>query len=129
MEKYKMIHAFLDHLEVDKREQVLALRSIILKAQPDLIEHIKWNAPSYLYKGEDRLTFNLINKQQLVMLVFHMGVKRPENKKAHPIMDDQSGLISWNSDCRGTMSFKNIADIESKSDILTSLIVNWLSID
>jgi len=128
MEKHQSVNDFLKHLDENQCEQVQALRKIILMAEPGLVEHIKWNAPSYVFEGEDRLTFNLMNKARLVMLVFHMGVSRPENKKAQPIMEDRSGLMIWNSDIRGTLTFKDLEEIHSKQEILIGLIRNWLSI-
>jgi hypothetical protein len=47
----------------------------------DLTEHIKWNAPSYVLDGEDRITLNLLNKQGLAKLVLHMVATRPENRR------------------------------------------------
>jgi len=58
MKKYLSVKEFLDDLDEDTRKQVDALREIILANVP-VSEHIKWNAPSYVFAGEDRITFNL----------------------------------------------------------------------
>jgi uncharacterized protein YdhG (YjbR/CyaY superfamily) len=60
----------------NKQHQIDMLRSIILSVEPKLQEHIKWNAPSYVLNGEDRITFNLMNKESLVKLILHMGATR-----------------------------------------------------
>lgn len=70
MQKYKTIDEFLSDLDAAKRQQVDILRELILKAEPKLEEHIKWNAPSYVLDGEDRITFNLMNKQGWSSLYF-----------------------------------------------------------
>jgi hypothetical protein len=108
MQKYTTIEEFLGSFSEDKRLQVVALRDLILQTEPQLQEHIKWNAPSYSLDGEDRITFNTMNKQGLVKLVFHVGASRKENTKGTPIMQDESGLIAWNSDIRGKMTFTTI---------------------
>ena len=128
MQKYKTIEEFLGGLSKEKRLQVDALRDLILKTQPQLQEHIKWNAPSYVLDGDDRITFNLINKQQLVKIILHMDVIRKENKKGAPLMQNDSGLIEWSSDIRGTITFASMEDVTSNLTLLQKIIKDWLAI-
>lgn len=123
-----IVEEFLNKLDADKRVLVDALREIILNSEPKLEEHIKWNAPSYVLDGEDRITFNLMNKQEVVKLVLHMGATRKEDKKGAPVMQDKTGLIEWNSDIRGIITFASIEDINSKLTALEKIIKHWLSI-
>lgn len=128
MKKYKTLEEFFNNLNNNKRLQVDTLRDLILKTEPQLEEHIKWNAPSYVLDGEDRITFNLMNKQEVVKLVLHMGATRKENKKGAPIMQDDSGLIEWSSDIRGMITFTTAEDINSNLILLKKIIKDWLSI-
>ena len=128
MNKYKTVEEFLNDLSDDKRLQVDTLRNIILDTEPQLEEHIKWNAPSYVQDGEDRITFNLMNKQGVVKLVLHMGATRKEDKKGAPVMQDDSGLIEWSSDIRGMVTFTSIDDINSGINSLKKIIKDWLSV-
>lgn len=129
MQKYKTVEEFLSDLDADKRAQVDALRELILQAEPKLEEHIKWNAPSYVHGGEDRITFNLLNKQGMVKLVLHMGATRKENKNGAALMKDESGLIEWSSDIRGMLTFSSLDDIHSKKEMLIVIFKNWLAIE
>lgn len=126
--KYTKVTEFLDDLDDAKREQVELLRQIITEVHPGLEEHIKWNAPSYVLDGEDRITFNLQNKEDVVKLVLHMGATRQEDKKGAPIMPDDHGLLTWQSDIRGVMSFDTIQDITDKRAEITDVITRWLAI-
>jgi hypothetical protein len=128
MQKYKTVEEFLNDLSEDKRPQVDTLRDLILTTEPRLKEHIKWNAPSYVLDGEDRITFNLMNKQEVVKLVLHMGATRKEDKEGEPIMQDKSGLIEWSSDIRGMITFNSIDDVTSNMTALKKVIKDWLSI-
>lgn len=94
---------------------------------PTLQEHIKWNAPSYVINGEDRITFNLMNKEGLVKLVFHMGATRKEDKKAEPVMNDKSGLIEGNSNIRGMLIFQDLQDIQAKREEISKIVKQWLA--
>jgi hypothetical protein len=78
--------------------------------------------------GEDRITLNLMNKEGLVKLVFHMGATRKEEKKAKPAIHDTSGLMEWSSDIRGMITVTSLEDIVQKTAQLQSVISQWLAI-
>lgn len=127
MDKYKTVEEFLDGLDDNRRAQVLKLRQYIMETSPSLEEHIKWNAPSYTLNNEDRITFNTMNKEQVVKLVFHMGVTRKENKKGEPILKD-ARIIEWVSDIRGYATFKTMEEITSQEKMIKEAIANWLTL-
>jgi len=127
MNKYLTVDEFLNDLSENRRQQVEELRTIIKSTSPDLIEHIKWNSPSYVLNGEDRITFNMHYPDQTMILV-HMGATRKETKKANPIMNDETGLIKWNSDIRGTLAFSSLDDINNSKADITKLLSAWLLI-
>jgi hypothetical protein len=128
MQKYKDVPEFMADLDEDNRVQVETVRNIILQADTSLTEHIKWNAPSYVKDGTDRITFNMLNKERLVKLVLHMDTGRKEDKKAPPVMDDPSGLVEWASDIRGYLTFKDAQDIEDKKVQIAKIVKEWLAI-
>lgn len=128
MNKYTAIEEFLADQDADKLEQIELLRSIITEARPDLTEHIKWNASSYVLDGEDRITFNLMNKEGTVKLILHMGATRKEDKKGTPVLSDDKGLVAWQSDIRGIVSFTDAADIRTKQADVADVVKRWLAI-
>ena len=128
MQKYTTIEEFLNSLDASKRSQVDKLRQLILETAPQLQEHINWNAPRNVQDGEDRITFNLMNRQGVVKLILHMGATRKEDKRGTPVLQDDSGLIEWSSDIRGTLTFSDNDDVESKLTLVKSIITNWLAI-
>lgn len=127
MNKFKTLDEFLDELDEDRRLQVLKLRELILHTDPSLIERIKWNAPSYVKDGQDRITFNTINKEQVVKLVFHMGATRKEDKKGQPILNTMP-LMEWLSDIRGYMTFRNLEETMSNEEEIVRTIRKWLTL-
>jgi uncharacterized protein YdhG (YjbR/CyaY superfamily) len=62
--------AYLNNLDKRISTDVQAIRKIIQKTVPILEERIKWNAPSYHYKGMDLLTFGP-QKEKKLLLIFH----------------------------------------------------------
>lgn len=128
MNKYKTVDEFLSDQTPEKLEQINTLRKIIMRIEPTLIENIKWNAPNYVYKGEDRITFNLMNRQNQVKVLIHMGATKKENKAAKPVLVDDEGIVEWNSDIRGTLAFKDLQEITSREASLEKVIKRWLAI-
>lgn len=72
--------------------------------------------------GEDRITFNLRNKDNQVKLILHMGATRKESKGAAPVIEDKFGLVEWNSDIRGAVSFADLDDVRAKREQLKEII-------
>jgi len=128
MEKYTTVDEFLGDLDVDRQSQVKELREYILGSEPLLTEHIKWNAPSYIKDGEDRITFNTMNKEQAVKLVFHMGATRKEDKKGEPILKN-TNMIEWVSDIRGYVTFKDLKGITSNEEEIKRIVRDWLALN
>ena len=127
MDKYKTVDQFLKGLDGERLLQVKQLRKYILDESPSLIEHIKWNAPSYVKDDEDRITFNTMNKSCAVRLVFHMGATRKEDKKALPILKS-ADLVEGVSDIRGYMTFNGIEEITSNEKDIKRIIREWLAL-
>lgn len=128
MQKFKTIDEFMNSLDSDKRMQITVLRQVIVSVDPTIREHIKWNAPSYVLDGEDRVTFNVMNKEGVVKLVLHMGATRKENKTGSPVLVEENEIIEWNSDIRGTISFKSMEDVTSNKAALSLILKKWLTI-
>ncbi|HEY8600883.1 MAG TPA: DUF1801 domain-containing protein, partial [Thermomicrobiales bacterium] len=61
---------FLETLDDSRKAEVEQLRAIILDADPGITEQIKWKAPSFCYRGDDRVTMRLHPKGG-VQLIFH----------------------------------------------------------
>jgi uncharacterized protein YdhG (YjbR/CyaY superfamily) len=64
------VDAFMQGVDHPLKAEIGSLRTIIQSASSELIEQIKWSAPSYSYRGEYLVTFNLRDKKR-IHLVFH----------------------------------------------------------
>jgi len=93
------------------------LRSIIKAVHPEIQERIKWNAPSYHYKGVDFLTFGTpARKQDEILLVFH-----------HPlIVSISSELLRGNFKDRRLVVMKDKEEVQEYAAELKGIIENLL---
>ena len=64
------VDEFLRELSHPLKAEVEAVRSIIKGVRKDINEEVKWKAPSFNYKGEYLVTFNLRDTKR-IHLVFH----------------------------------------------------------
>jgi uncharacterized protein YdhG (YjbR/CyaY superfamily) len=70
VKKKVAVQEFIDTLDHPLKSEVQRIRETIKGVNPDITEEIKWNAPSFSYKGNYLVTFNL-RATQHVHLVFH----------------------------------------------------------
>ncbi|MEP6763256.1 MAG: DUF1801 domain-containing protein [Gemmatimonadaceae bacterium] len=68
------VEMFLRDLDHPQKPAILLLRKIILSADKEISESIKWNAPSFA-TTEYFATFNLRAKQR-VQIVMHLGARK-----------------------------------------------------
>lgn len=118
------VEAFRKRLDVQTLETVDAIRSIILACYPDLTEGLKWNAPNFALRGEDRITLGLERKGG-VRVVVHRGAKPKE--LAGFSFDDRNGLARWPAPDRGIVVFRDKADVEQRADALGDFCSRWLA--
>ena len=97
------VDEFLRELSHPLKAEVEAVRSIIKSVNRDINEEVKWNAPSFNYKGEYLVTFNLRDTKR-IHLVFH-------NPK---IPDVKSELLAGDYKDRRMTYFADMKEIKAK---------------
>ncbi len=116
---------FLENLEHPLKQEIEEVRKIILGTNEHITEQIKWNAPSFCYQQEDRVTMNLQGKG-FFRLVFHCGAKKKEPASVGRLFDDTTGLLDWVADDRAVVKITDMSDVESKKDRLVEVVTRWL---
>ncbi|MEU8301819.1 DUF1801 domain-containing protein [Micromonospora sp. NPDC048909] len=115
---------FMATLDHPLKAGVEELRLAILASNADISEHVKWNAPSFRYNGEDRVTFRLRPADRL-QLIFHRGAKvRPD--LAEFTFQDPTGLMTWLAPDRGVVTFPDLETIQSQQAAVVSLVNHWV---
>ncbi|HSK65604.1 MAG TPA: DUF1801 domain-containing protein [Anaerolineales bacterium] len=103
MKKSPDVEEFMEKLNHPFKSEVQVLRQMIRSVNKEIEEEIKWNAPSFSYRGEYLVTFNLWEKNR-IHLVFH----NPQIAKV------KSPLLEGKYDHRRMTYFRDMADINSK---------------
>jgi uncharacterized protein YdhG (YjbR/CyaY superfamily) len=105
------VDEFLAELDHPLKAEVQAVREIIRGAAPGIKEQVKWNAPSFSYKDDYLVTFNLRARDR-IHLVFH----NPAISKVN------SPLLEGDYEDRRIAYFTDMGDIEAKRDALEKAV-------
>lgn len=119
------VTTFLDALNHPFRNEIEALRRIILSTDSSITENIKWNGPNYCFNLEDRITMRIQPPKQ-IQLIFHRGAK-VKTQPHERLIKDTSGLLAWKENDRAVATFKNSSEIENSKGDLTDVVKAWIS--
>jgi Domain of unknown function (DU1801) len=119
------VDAFLAELRHPLKPGVERLRAAILASDDRISEHVKWNAPSFRFAGEDRVTFRLQPGDRL-QLVLHRGVRKRDDV-AEFRFADPSGRVEWAAPDRGVLTFRDLEDVEARTAEVVRLVGRWLA--
>jgi len=123
----ELVTNYIQKMESGAAVLVQAIRKVIVNTDKEIGEYIKWNAPSFFYKGEMKpfnpkeykreiIVMNLF-RNEFVMLVFPSGAK----------IDNSSGLLEGDyADGRRLLKIHNLAELKKIEKLLKKAIKDWL---
>lgn len=126
VKKSNEVTQFLDDQNHPFRKEIEQLRNVILAANTDLTENIKWNGPNYCIDNEDRITMRVQPPSKQVQLIFHRGAKKQEQPK-NKLIDAKSKFLVWKEHDRAIATFKSILEIEDAKTDLTKIVIEWIN--
>lgn len=95
-------------------KEIQRVREIILAVDNKVEETIKWQSPTFMYKGNIASYF--MNAKKHVSLMFHKGAS----------INDKSGLLEGDAKEGRTAKFYSMEDVEEKKIALESVIKEWI---
>ncbi|HNB88646.1 MAG TPA: DUF1801 domain-containing protein [Anaerolineales bacterium] len=111
------VDEFLENLSHPLTAEVEAVRSIIKGVNKDINEEIKWRAPSFNYKGEYLVTFNLWEEKR-IHLVFH-----------NPLISQvKSSLLEGEYKNRRMAYFADMKDVKAKKPLLEKALKDLIKL-
>jgi len=110
------VDALMAQLRHPLKIEIAAVRTIIRRANAQLGERVKWNAPAFFYK-HDMAAFNL-HARDVVHLVFLF----PDGR----VIADPHRLLEGEYEDRRMVYFTGLADVEAKAAALTDVVNAWV---
>ena len=119
------VETFLASLEHPYKQEILALRQIILGADPGIAEGIKWNAPSF--RTSEHFATMQLRAKDGVQIILHLGAKTRETATTGITIDDPESLLEWLAKDRASATFHDMQDIDARRSAFVQVIRQWIT--
>jgi uncharacterized protein YdhG (YjbR/CyaY superfamily) len=111
------VDEFMQALDHPFKTEVQVVRDIIKGVDKDIAEEVKWKAPSFNYKGEYLVTFNL-REEKRIHLVFH-----------NPLIPKvKSNLLEGDYVDRRMVYFANMQDVKANKPALEKALKDLIKL-
>ena len=121
----EQVAAFFAALDHPLKAVMEEMRRRILAVDDSVTEQIKWNAPSFVHAGTDKITFN-IHRSGKLLLIFHRGAKPQPLAKPGRLIEDHSGRLEWPADDRAVLTITSAEDLDRLGREFEKLVGRWL---
>ncbi|MDG2522240.1 DUF1801 domain-containing protein [Caulobacter segnis] len=122
MRMTRELEGYMSALAHPMRAQVETVLVAMLSEDADIAAGVKWNAPSFTWKGEDRVTFRLHPKGWL-QLILHRGAKPRDGAFA---FEDPTGLITWLAPDRGMIELRDSTAVATNLPAVVAVSRAWM---
>ena len=109
------VDAWFERYDNPLKELVQNVRDVILGTDERVSEVIKWQAPTFVYKGNIASFFP--KSKQHVTLMFHQGAA----------IEDPYGLLEGDGATSRSAKFTDAADLAVKRTALQAIIAAWIA--
>lgn len=117
------VEAFISALDHPHKDAIVALRQLLLSADPEISEEVKWNAPSF--RTSEHFATMHLRGQDSFQLILHLGAKSGRKVPKDAIADPDR-LLKWLGPDRASVTFVDAADLARKSDALVATVRQWI---
>ena len=114
MQKNSKVDEYLEKKNHPMTPEIQRVREIVMATDPRMEETIKWNSPTFMYKGNMASFF--MNAKKFVSLMFHKGA----------FIKDKTGLLTGDGKEGRVARFESLEDIEKKKKDLESVVKEWM---
>lgn len=114
MKRNPEVEAYLKKKDHPMTAEIQRVREIILAAHPQMEETIKWQSPTFMYKGNMASYF--MNAKKHVSLMFHKGAT----------IKDPSGLLTGDGKEGRVAKWSNMEEIEARKADLEAVVAEWV---
>jgi Domain of unknown function (DU1801) len=113
----------LSSLDHPHKDAIVALRQLLLSADPAISEEVKWNAPSF--RTSEHFATMHLRGQDSFQLILHLGAKSGRKVPKDAIADPDK-LLKWLGPDRASVTFIGAADLTRSSDALVAIVQQWI---
>jgi uncharacterized protein YdhG (YjbR/CyaY superfamily) len=111
------VDEFMENLSHPFKAEVEAIREIIKGMDKNIVEEIKWKAPSFSYKGEYLVTFNLRDPNRIHLVFHNPMISKVKNK-----------LLEGDYADRRMAYFAGMKDVQAKKPALEKVLKDLIKL-
>jgi hypothetical protein len=108
------VDAWFDRYQNPQKDLVQAVRDVVMGTDDRVSESIKWQAPTFMYRGNIASFYPKATRH--VSLMFHTGASLP----------DPTGLLEGDGETSRVARFADARDLEAKAEALRGLVRAWI---
>jgi hypothetical protein len=117
---------FIQKMDAPFAELLEAVRQLILGADNEVGEQVKWNSPAFFYTGEMKLFEPKEYKRDIVVINARKGVALLVFPTG-AVINDTTGLLEGDyKDGRRMITFRTLDEVKRKGKDLQKVIKAWL---
>jgi len=109
-----VVDAWFEKYDNPQKDLVQAVRQVILDTDTRVSEAIKWQAPTFMYRGNIASFYPKTTTH--VSLMFHTGASLP----------DPAGVLEGDGDTSRVLRIQDHDDLIAKTDAIRGLITSWI---
>lgn len=111
-----VVEAWFESYDNPQQDLVRAVREVVLSVDPRVSETIKWQAPTFMYRGNIASFYPRATKH--VSLMFHTGASLP----------DPQGVLAGEGETSRVLQIIDADDLAAKTDALRGLVSDWIAL-
>lgn len=115
---------FLARLDHPFKREILALRRIILDADPRISEGVKWNAPSF--RTSEWFATVHLREPGGVRVILHFGAKKRDAPARGAAIADPESLLEWLGHDRASVTFRGLDDVGARGAAFAAVVRQWI---
>lgn len=110
------VDAFMQALDHPFKAELAALRAMILGVSPEIQEDIKWQCPTFEYRGT--MASLVVRTKKAAHLMFHRGT----------LLDDPTGILEGDGPQVRKVLFDSLDSIADRQPVITGLVESWMQV-
>lgn len=118
------VTAYLAALKHPLKQELEAVRQLILGVSPAVREGIKWNSPSF--RTTDWFATVNVHGQDGLRLILHTGAKVKATATEGLIIPDPTGLLKWLAKDRAMVTLTGGKDLAKQCAALKGVLRGWV---
>jgi len=124
----KAVTDFVKKLDPTLAKPINVIREIILSADKQIGERIKWNNPSFFYTGKMKPFDPKEYKRDIAVFNLHKGKIMLIVPSGAKIVDSSGLLTGTYTDGRRLIIFKDLKEVQEKEAALKTCIKKWINL-